>query len=286
MQIPKSYKLHYPWLPSQDSHSVSCNICLGSCAPERVFTFLINENEFAIMHCPNDDLLYLSPQPGLLYTEALYNHPSYFTGEDDMYGVATNDEKSTAVAKIRIAEITDWLAENGRGSIADKSFLEIGCGYGHTLIQAELNGALKAEGIEFSYAAVDVCKKAGLHVELVNANEPLKNSLSSKRYDVIAVYSLLEHVSDPTEFLKQIRLMITSDGVIVIRVPEMSTAGPWLSLIDHFWHFTRQSLKIIFERSGFEIQEIFPSGTFKGKVHPGKLSSITVIARPILSPKN
>lgn len=277
-QILKGYQFSYDWLPVDELHSIVCVVCNGKNDTNKVFAFMVNGKEFSIMHCLIDDLLFLSPQPGSQYTEALYNHKSYFTGEDDMYGLDASEEKSTSVAKIRITEISEQLTKKGKGTIAEKSLLEVGCAYGHTLLEAKRAGASGVQGIEFSRDAVDICTKLGLDVALGSVNTRLEKTLSGKTYDIIAAYSLLEHVNNPLYFLEQVRPLLNEDGILVIRVPEMSTNGPWLSLLDHFWHFTRSSLKHMLELSGFEITEIFPSGTFQGLSHSGELNSITVVA--------
>ncbi len=166
-----------------------------------------------------------------------------FSGEDDMYGLDASKEKSIAIAKIRIDEINKLLKVRGKGSISNETFLEVGCAYGHTLIEARNQGASIADGIEFSDNATAACIKSGLNVKLGNVNEPLEKYLVDKRYDIISAYSLLEHVNDPISFLSGVRSLLETDGLLVIRVPKMSPEGPWLSLLDHFWHFTSVSLK-------------------------------------------
>lgn len=278
MNTPNNYKFSYDWLPASDTHGTFCCLCGGMHAVEQVFTFLINEKMFSIMRCTHDDLMFLSPQPGTAYTNALYNHSSYFTGEDDMYGLAVSEEKSRTVAGFRIKEINDRLAMTEE-SIAGKAMLEIGCAYGHTLLEARVQGAEITDGIEFSREAVAMCNKRGLSVFLGSANDPFPVTVGEKTYDIIATYSLLEHVDNPLTFLNQIAPLLAENGILVIRVPEMSKEGPWLSLIDHFWHFTKTSLVRLLNKANFEKIDIFPSGTFQGVQHPGSLSSITIIAR-------
>lgn len=277
-QIPVDYNFSYPWLPVDDTHNVTCVLCGGSNETEEVFAFMVNEKKFSIIQCTHDDLMFLSPQPGDSYTDALYNHPSYFTGEDDMYGLSVSEEKSKEVALIRVKEIDDYLKKSGRG-IVEKSFLEIGCAYGHTLAAAKESGAQVVRGIEFSHDAVDACHKKGLNVFLSSANEDLTSVLDHASFDVIALYSALEHVNDPADLLARIFPLLSPQGVLIIRVPETLPSGTWLSLIDHFWHFTRKSLVNILEQQGFTVLELFPSGVFKGTLHPGILGSITAIAQ-------
>jgi SAM-dependent methyltransferase len=277
-QIPSDYNFSYPWLPVVDTHNIVCALCGGANETEEVFAFLVNDKKFSIMRCSHDDLMFLTPQPGNSYTSALYNHHSYFTGEDDMYGLSVSEEKSTEVATIRIKEIDDYLKKSGNG-IEGKSFLEIGCAYGHTLAEAKNSGAAVVRGIEFSRDAVSTCNKKGLNVFLSSANEDMMKVLDHKTFDVIALYSALEHVDNPADLLSRIFPLLSPQGILVIRVPETFTNGTWLSLIDHFWHFTRKSLTSLLEQRGFTVETLFSSGVFRGTTHNGTLGSITAIAR-------
>lgn len=276
--IPREYSFLYPWLPVNDTHDVVCALCKGKNGIEEVFAFLINEKRFAIKRCTYDDLMYLSPQPGNIYTGALYNHPSYFTGEDDMYGLSVSDKKSKEVAVVRIKEIDEYFKKYGK-SIVGKSFLEIGCAYGHTLVEAKKSGAGIVRGIEFSRNAVGACKTKKLDVFLASANDDITTVLDTKTFDVIALYSALEHVSDPGDLLARIYPLLSKEGILVIRVPETLLNNAWLSLVDHFWHFTRKSLTALLEHKGFIVADLFPSGVFHGTSHKGTLGSVTAISR-------
>jgi SAM-dependent methyltransferase len=278
MNISKDYQLTYPWLPTVETKDVVCCLCNGKNKTKDVFEFSINDNIFSIRHCIHDNILFLYPQPAGGYTDALYNHPSYFIGEDDMYGLAVSDEKSKTVAGFRIQEIKDYFKKENR-EIAHLSMLEIGCAYGHTLVEARIAGMTTTDGVEFSKEATEICNsKEGLNVILGSVNDAFENLLPKNQYDVIAMYSVLEHVNNPLEFLTRVIPLLSPTGIMVIRVPEMSGEGPWLSLVDHFWHFTRESLTTILDITGLTEIKIFPSGKFVGTQHPGTLQSITAIA--------
>ena len=269
MEQPLS--LSYSWLATDDTHPVVCFLCGGAHPTETVYAFSINEKEFRISKCTHDGMLFLSPQPGARYADSLYNHPTYYEGNDDMYGMAVNDEERAAqVARIRVQELLEVAPDRG-------SFLEIGCGYGNTLLEARKQGFEDIAGVEFSASAVTFCREKGLPVVLGSANEPLDAALRGKKYAVIAAYSVLEHLDDPLAFVKAVRGSLEEGGVLIVRVPEMSEQGPWLSLVDHLWHFTKDTLRATLEQAGCTVQNIFPSGTFTGIQHPGKLQSITAV---------
>ena len=263
--------LNLPWLNAGDTHEVKCFFCDGQNPTEERLTFNVNGKELKIIRCATDDIMFLSPQPGQKYAESLYNHPSYYEGVNDMYGLAVNDEKSQEIAKIRINEILKYKPDA-------KSILEIGCGFGHTLDEALKNNFEIAEGVEFSQEAIKICKGKKLEVRQGSIQNPFSNFPKTK-YDVIAMFSVLEHVENPEAFLKGVEKNMNPHGIFVIRVPEMSPEGPWLSLLDHNWHFTKKSLENLLLKINFKVVDVFPSGIFHGIQHPGSLQSITVIAK-------
>jgi len=223
------------------------------------------------MRCQVDKLMYLSPQPGEKYCEILYNHPTYFQGIDDMYGLLINDEKTTAIASIRLKEIRQYAPQA-------TSLLEIGCARGHLLQEALHQGFSVVKGIEFSKEAVRVCRDKKLDVKYENINKLIVGK-NFKQYDIVAAYSILEHLNNPFGFLKMIKKFIKPAGLLIIRVPETSPVkSPNLSLLDHFWHFTRTSAKRILNKTGFKIKDIYASGVFHGIQHKSEVKNITIIA--------
>ncbi len=263
------YDLKYPWLDTSDVGPVKCCLCKGSHKTQTKRVFLINGTEFRIVNCLKDGLMYLEPQPGLTYVSDLYNHPTYYKGTDEMYGFLVNNKKSRGIAKIRIREIRSFAPDA-------KTILEIGCGFGHTLLEARKSGFEKADGIEFSKEALTACEKAGLNVRRGDDKLSLKNAKG--KYEIIAAYSVLEHLYNPFDFVKSVKRFLKAGGLVFFRVPETDSKGPYLSLVDHFWHFTKKSLNRILERSGFEIIDVFESGIYVGP-KGGRLKNMTAVAK-------
>lgn len=272
MKTSQMYSLSYPWLRADDVRTIRCCMCDGRNPSDIVSSLNVNGHEFRIRRCRADTLMWLDPQPGPLYREDLYNHPSYFTGDDDMYGLAVDDEKSTAIAKVRIAELRRYVP-------AAISLLEIGCGRGHLLAEARQSGFSTVQGIEFSTDAAEYCIQAGLPVIAADLNQRFPVAEGSV-FDIVAGFSVLEHLDNPFEFLQSTIGFLSPRGILVIRVPDTDPhEGPVLSLLDHFWHFTRASLARMIEMTGLEVVDIFESGVFRGIQHPGEMKNMTLIAK-------
>ncbi|HUY62284.1 MAG TPA: class I SAM-dependent methyltransferase [Candidatus Paceibacterota bacterium] len=272
-ESPLLYTLSYPWLPADDHHPVACYFCKGSGETHEAAHFLLNGERYAVIECLKDDLMYLSPQPGSRYLKALYSYPTYYEGSDDMYGMTVDDEKSRTIAAIRIKEA---LAHHP----AQGAFLELGCAYGHTLEAARAAGFNPVTGIEYSKDAVARCQAKGLDVRKDSPDEDIARVVSDASFSVIALYSVLEHLSDPARFLERVRPLLDTEGIMIVRVPDTPPDGPRLSLLDHLWHFNARGFSKLAGALGYEVLDAFPSGTYQGIQHPAEsLASRTFILR-------
>lgn len=84
------------------------------------------------------------------------------------------------------------------------------------------------------------------------------------KLDLVFSLSTIEHVSDPCAFLKQIRHLLTEDGLLMISTPNRTDVLMELLGDDyhrfffrtvHRWYFDMVSLETLAVRSGFEVAE-------------------------------
>ena len=92
----------------------------------------------------------------------------------------------------------------------------------------------------------------------------------SGKYEIISMIHLLEHVISPISFLKEVRKKLSTNGIIIIEVPNYRKNPFDLIIADHATHFSVDSLHHIVQRSGYEV--IWSSDSFIPK-------EITLIAR-------
>lgn len=79
-------------------------------------------------------------------------------------------------------------------------------------------------------------------------------------YSAITFLDVLEHFKDPVEILKKANVLLKDKGYVVVLLPNyqstmrlFSNNWPWWMVEDHYFHFSRQSLKKIFGISGFKM---------------------------------
>jgi SAM-dependent methyltransferase len=145
-----------------------------------------------------------------------------------------------------------------------EKWLDIGTGPGLFLEAAGLLG-MQALGIEPSVQASDYAKSRGL--EVINDFFNYENSLSLGKFDAIHTSAVLEHISDPANFLSNILNCLNQEGILVVVVPndnnpiqEIFTRNTskhkwWLAPPFHLNYFTHNSLRNLLEKSGFEVIE-------------------------------
>lgn len=94
--------------------------------------------------------------------------------------------------------------------------LEIGSGEGHFLKAAQQKKH-HVEGIEFNSKSAARIRSLGFTIYELSLNN--LNKKIDKHYDVICSYQVLEHVSDPLEFIKETLNLLIPGGKIIFSVP-------------------------------------------------------------------
>jgi 2-polyprenyl-3-methyl-5-hydroxy-6-metoxy-1,4-benzoquinol methylase len=153
--------------------------------------------------------------------------------------------------------------------LAAENILEIGSGYGFFLEAAlKLNGKKKnfnIEGLEISDERRDHC--AGICNCIVHSINLLADEVPEnlrEKYDLILGMHVLEHISNPLEFLKKTRQMIKLNGKILFEVPNSDELfidicpaySEFEYLRAHLSYFNAETLKLVFEKSGFSVTDV------------------------------
>jgi 2-polyprenyl-3-methyl-5-hydroxy-6-metoxy-1,4-benzoquinol methylase len=109
------------------------------------------------------------------------------------------EKMSYVRAQRRVGEVLPHLPR-GR-------WLDVGCADG-TFVRTALDAGVNAEGIEISEAAVASARKWSLPV----ACSTLEEHYPDYRYDAITAFDVLEHLSDPVSFLRNVRRLLRERG--------------------------------------------------------------------------
>lgn len=138
----------------------------------------------------------------------------------------------------------------------DRNLLDVGCGGGF-LVQAATDMGMVAEGLEANESMVAWAKQRGLDVSQGSVQQ-LKEA--GKRYDVIVLSAILEHLDSPQELLQACRDILSDGGVVLVSQASfdglLPKVFPWgwygWQPKEHYWHFTPASFIKLGERSGYK----------------------------------
>jgi len=148
--------------------------------------------------------------------------------------------------------------------------LEIGCGTGETgeLLKKEY-GVVFVTGVDIENAAIEVARKKLDDVYLANIEE-VDLPLELQSYDLILLGDVVEHLIDPWNVIKKLRLYLRPHGYLLISIPNIQhwrnivnlILGRWeysgsgMLDIAHLRFFTKDTILRLLEDAGFCIQMI------------------------------
>lgn len=145
----------------------------------------------------------------------------------------------------------------GKYKMKGKS-LDIGSGPGH-LMELERDAGIDVEGMEVSKLLVKLLTKRGFKMHY-----GLLGQIKLPKYDIITMNQVLEHIEKPEEAVIEINKAMKNGGYCIIAVPYLYGVIPkilrskWYGLGygQHLNFFSKESMKILFERNGFKVEEM------------------------------
>lgn len=148
----------------------------------------------------------------------------------------------------RTQKILKFITE--KVSITPSSVLDMGSGSGAGLI-ALAHQFPRASVFGFEPYDKPVERQKSLPHNIVSIFN--KRPEDGKKYDLITLFHVFEHVVDVDELLAYIASVLTPGGHLLIQVPYAICGAFDLVIADHIWHFSKKSLLQLFNKTGFSI---------------------------------
>ena len=210
------------------------------------------------------------PKPSNDELKHYYNLKYYQNQSGNYRNEYTSDDytffKNKEIRKIHILE--------NQLNISKSSLLDVGCGEGFSLNHFHTLG-WKVLGIDFSnYGLIKnnpEMEKFFIEGDLYENMKQLQ--VQNKTFEVITLNNLLEHVVDPDYTIDLALELLTSDGVLIIEVPndfsnyqsflkenEFINEDFWIAYPDHLSYFTKTSLNNLL--SSKNMREVFSLSDF------------------------
>jgi len=200
-----------------------------------------------LSRCRDCGLVATARVPDFEYAE------DYFVGGERGYDF--DAPISRAIDAARFEQELDRLTKLGLAG----SVLDVGCAVGAFLAHARQRG-WEIEGVEVAdFARNEASRQLGIDVK-----SDLRALAPGRRYDVVTLHHVLEHLANPAEFLAR-DLAPRVGRLLLIEVPNFASLGAqvdgpaWEDLRpeQHLHHFEPETLRAVVEEAGFEVVSVY-----------------------------
>jgi 2-polyprenyl-3-methyl-5-hydroxy-6-metoxy-1,4-benzoquinol methylase len=246
---------------SENKFEINCDLCGSS--EKKIITI---EDNYPISRCLNCNFVYVSEIPEVENGKVI---GEYYEGI----------EKEIEAGKLRYESVSKFLIAEINRHTAKGKLLDVGCGYGFFLLEAQQNG-WEVYGTELSEVAVEYAKTRQ-NLPNVFYTDLSENVFENQKFEAINLTNVLEHVPSPTKTLLDCKKLLADKGVLTIRVPNMDfnelkrKLMPILKILKlgkdgeltylaspppiHLSGFSKKTLRKYFEKLGYQTIEIKPS---------------------------
>ena len=207
---------------------------------------------FAVVQCQDCGLCFTNPRPSLASISQFYP-PIYRAHHFPPSGHRQCRRFHLSPPWGRPRKERERLPWHGQGRL-----LDFGCGNGSFMERMHRQG-WQVTGLDTSPCAVDNVRTIlGLRALLGSLPSP---HLEADSFDVITMWSSLEHVHNPMEVLRETHRLLVPGGQLLVAVPNIDSlpfrwfGSSWfgLDLPRHLTHFAPWTLHLMLERVGFQV---------------------------------
>jgi 2-polyprenyl-3-methyl-5-hydroxy-6-metoxy-1,4-benzoquinol methylase len=216
----------------------------------------LSKETFFILKCENCGLLFTNPRPDKKTIGQYYKSNQYISHSNTRKGIVNriyhfvrslnHRTKYKSISKIK----------------SEGEILDIGCATGEFLAYFKKRG-WKITGIE---PDSDARKYAQNNYCLDVFPEDEIQSLGEKRFDVITLWHVLEHVPELNRRIQELYRLLKDDGILIIAVPNASSYdanhfGTYWAGYDvprHLYHFNKEVIGRLFKKHHFICSDILP----------------------------
>lgn len=207
---------------------------------------------YQICVCGNCGFRWLNPQPSDQELSEIYSE-RYFLDEGDAEITETINQLKRATAKLYLHQLKTVISSSSKGL----SLLEIGCGMGDFLLEAQIKG-FKVSGLEVTEHLVEFANHR-LGANCVEKGYIEDSIYPQESFDVIAFFDVIEHVRNPLNFMKRVNWLLKKNGKIFIVTPSLDSWSAvllgkhWMEYkVEHLSYFNKTAIKTLLEKTGFQ----------------------------------
>ncbi len=246
------------YMKSFDLETIPCNLC-GSDRQELVMKKpgKVTGHNFSIVRCLECGLVYVNPRlsPGslrALYDEAYYRGVGFDEHVNYVAEILEDSPKKRGESESILANVRQLVE-----LAPTASWLDVGCGMGY-LMQYLKGQGIQVEGVEFSPQACQSLRERGLEV-FEGVITDLVLDAKQESYDIITAIEVVEHLSDPMQFLKRVYTFLKPGGLFYFttgNVDDVRHEGVnWGYFLPegHTYYFSPKTMNTYFCKIGFDL---------------------------------
>ena len=202
-----------------------------------------------IFNCKACDFEFLDIWTDVNFVKSLYEGENY---------IFTHNISSDKNIELKFDEYESYYQKIKPYLNKNVSFFEIGCGDGKFLRKVKDN-VKEIECVEISPPQVEKLRKEGF----VCHDKMIEDLIPKKKYDIICLFAVLEHVPNLKDFIKRLKLFLNKDGLVFIGVPNANNVlfsslnikefRSFYYRIVHLYYFNPHSLQKVLENEGFKV---------------------------------
>lgn len=210
----------------------------------------ITGDSFKIVSCKKCGLTYINPRPDNKEMEKYY--------PDNYYGKRRPLlEKYTILSRMR--KIEKEVQKRSDNNV--KRILDIGCGRGLMLSEFKKKG-WEVFGTELSEYSCELARN-NFNIEVIKGDVEL-HEFPENSFDVITMWHVFEHLSNPGKTLEIIYSLLKKDGILIIEVPNFGSLqsilsrGRWFHLDPprHLYEYSSRTLSNLLLKKSYNIYKI------------------------------
>ena len=222
------------------------------CCGSNEYSLSFQKDHFDIVKCNNCDVLFVNPVFDESHYLETYRSETYQKIVQDL-GEESHQYRVNRFGKERVEIMSKYLIHPFDEKI---SYLDVGCSTGF-VVEAANNFGWNAEGIDLNPSAINFGQKRGLNLDNISFFD---DKLSTKSFDVISMFDVLEHVINPLNYLSRAYELLSEGGLLFLYVPNYDCASRLLMGFDahfiwpthHLTYFTPVTLKTFCESQSFK----------------------------------
>lgn len=215
--------------------------------------FWFSKDDFAIRRCARCGFVFVHPAPP--DTRDIYAGEDYFRGTHRGFGYINYEEDKIPMEAFERALLTRIERLLGRRG----ALLDVGAATGFFLSRAREAG-WEVAGIEISPYAAETGRQRGLDIRC----GALGDRLFHRRFDVVTLFDVAEHLPDPHAAIRACRDLLVPGGLLVINTPDTSSfvarllGRRWYSFVppEHLSYFNPRNIELLLRRHGFAVEEV------------------------------